>query len=354
MSQSLTPDDPRLSYFNAAGRRADGPGLLLARMPVQWLARMTEPIANLAEMAAGVELRLRTDAAAVTLTLTSQTDRPQFTEFVECRVTGLTGGPAVCTESALANTGRPERITLNAFGAIPRRMRMWRILLPYRVKVRLIEIAPNAGASVEPTQAEPPARWRLLCYGDSITQGADASRPSRSYVFALSERLEVPAINMGFSGQGFAGPQETAYFLSRDDWNAMTIAIGTNSAGQAKAPSATLAQDYARMLRTIRATRPDAPIVCLSPLWRGLDQDGQLNALGEPMRAYRDAVERTVTDAIAAGDDRLHLVRGLEVIGPATGQAMMDDRLHPNDAGMARMAECLAPVLRAAMGMASP
>ncbi|MCG3180591.1 MAG: hypothetical protein BIFFINMI_02953 [Phycisphaerae bacterium] len=353
MSSILLPDDPRLTYFNSEGRSADGAGLLLSRIPETAMSGWEEQMANLARMAAGVEVRLRTDAAELTVQLSADTTKPEVTSYVQAVVADGAGGEQIL-ESPLACSGQVEshtfKLSPKAAGAQARRPRDWRLLFSYRSHVRLAEIVLPAGAAVGGPGPRPAPRVRLLCYGDSITQGASATRPSRSYVFQLASRLGVEALNLGFSGKGFARSQETAYFLSRDDWGAMTIAVGTNSAGQAVSKADVLAADYRAMLRTIRSARPDAPIVCLSPLWRGLDDEPKGNAVGEPMQAYRDAVESAVRDAIAAGDRKLFLVEGLAVIG-GDGRDLLPDALHPADAGMTRMADCLEPVLRRALGM---
>lgn len=346
MPLTLTPDDPRLGWHNAAGLERYGDGLLLARVPAEWRNGFNpQRMAELAAMPAGLELRLRTDGASVTLLLDVNTESDQGPCPVQWLVGDLGAERFEGIGSASPRPG-PQRVKLEAPG---NGVRPWRVLFKRNAFFRLLGVELPDGSAVEPWQ-DRPSKWTLLTYGDSITQGATASLPSTAYTFQLQERLGVPLLNLGFSGHGFAHKAETDYFCSRDDWNAALIAIGTNSAGQAKSPAATLADDYRAMLAALRAARPGAPIVCLSPLWRGLDDQPGGNEIGEPMAAYRAAVEDTVNSLRATGDANLHLVEGLTVIG-SDRRGMLPDELHPNDEGMTRMADCLEPVLRNALGM---
>ena len=66
-----------------------------------------------------------------------------------------------------------------------------------------------------------------------------------------------------------------------------------------------------------------------------------LTGLAEPRRLVEAEAERRM----GAGDRRLRLVRGLDVIGPDR-MDLMGDRAHPNDAGYAAaMAEAVAAAI---------
>ncbi|MBR6794366.1 MAG: SGNH/GDSL hydrolase family protein [Clostridia bacterium] len=76
------------------------------------------------------------------------------------------------------------------------------IYLPWSALVFLQELRLDEGAFAE---AVKPAK-KLLAYGDSITQGYDALRPSNRYVAKLADLLGAEELNKGIGGEKFFRP----------------------------------------------------------------------------------------------------------------------------------------------------
>src|SRR5690606_37350992 len=81
-------------------------------------------------------------------------------------------------------------------------MRRVTIYLPHLAELTIQAIRYSDGAVVEPASASPPA-GRLLCLGDSITQGMDAKYPSSTYPVLLSRFLGMHVLNHGVGGYLF-------------------------------------------------------------------------------------------------------------------------------------------------------
>ena len=69
------------------------------------------------------------------------------------------------------------------------------VYLPWSVQPVIEEISIDDGAFVEPVKSEK----TLLAFGDSITQGMDAMRPTNRYVTKLANFLGADEVNKGIS-----------------------------------------------------------------------------------------------------------------------------------------------------------
>lgn len=76
----------------------------------------------------------------------------------------------------------------------------YRLFLPLYNEVQWMQAAVPADKSFTalPLSAEKP----IVVYGTSITQGACASRPGLAWTAVLERKLDMPLINLGFSGNG--------------------------------------------------------------------------------------------------------------------------------------------------------
>ncbi|MEP1088607.1 MAG: SGNH/GDSL hydrolase family protein, partial [Algoriphagus sp.] len=83
--------------------------------------------------------------------------------------------------------------------------REYYLYLPLYNGVKGFEI----GVPVEKDLAFLPARTEkpILIYGTSIAQGASASRPGMAWTTILARQLDMPLINLGFSGNGRMEPE---------------------------------------------------------------------------------------------------------------------------------------------------
>ncbi|MBN1401324.1 MAG: hypothetical protein JXA74_10840, partial [Anaerolineae bacterium] len=217
----------------------------------------------------------------------------------------------------------------------------WRILLPYGAltTVKALYLSDDAGLTVPQGRS---LRW--LAHGDSITQGAHALHPGFTYVNLVADALGWDAFNMGFGGSAWGDAVVAEYLASREDWDVLSIAIGTNTYGGQVESAQDYRQRYARFLGIVREAHPCKPILCISPLWRGQDGPPAVpNRFGDPPQVYRQAIHEVVAERQRT-DSHLALLDGLQVLGDDRGLTV--DRVHPDPHGMVTIAQRLAPVLR--------
>jgi lysophospholipase L1-like esterase len=199
------------------------------------------------------------------------------------------------------------------------KMREFTLNFPLYNGVRSLRVGLSPDAQVEaptPFAIEEP----ILFYGSSITQGGCASRPGNAYTHILARWFDANLVNYGFSGNA-RGEQEMARLIARIPQRVFVYDYDHN------APNVRhLAQTHAPFFRTIRAARPDLPVVMVSRP----DFDGNL----AESRARRDIVRTTYEQAKASGDPHVYFVDGC----------------HPNDLGFMRMALAIRPALAKALG----
>jgi lysophospholipase L1-like esterase len=336
LSQSSGPRALPILYHNADEIVPSRRGLALYRVPRDWRERFPPQAAARAMQAAGVELRFCADTRYLALDL--------FTENTFGYPPALAvylGRRNVAWAMLPLKQGRAKAVLLNWQQPIPGAgEETWRIVLPYGATVAVKALYLSDGAELLPVAGRP-VRW--LAHGDSITQGAHALHPGLTYTHLVADQLGWDALNLGFGGSAWGDAVVAEYIASRQDWDILSIAIGTNTYGAERASADEFAACYDRFLAIIRQAHPTRPILCITPIWRKEEAQQTPNRFGDTLDAYRQAIRRVVA-ARQPGDPRLQLLDGLELIGSAEG--LTADRIHPDAHGMVAMAEGVAVALR--------
>lgn len=96
------------------------------------------------------------------------------------------------------------------------------VYFPYTMKATLKELLVDKGAFIEPIKP----KYKLLCFGDSITQGYDALYPSNKYTTQLADFLDAEEYNKAIGGEVFF-PELVG---EKEDFEPdyVTVAYGTN------------------------------------------------------------------------------------------------------------------------------
>lgn len=210
------------------------------------------------------------------------------------------------------------------------------VYLPEGMRPKLLGLRA-IGGEITPAPREP--RW--LCYGDSIVEGWKASAPAWAWPALAGRAHGLDVVNLGYAGAA-RGELASAEEIAALDADLITIAHGTNCWTRTPHGEALFAEGLRAFLGIVREGHPTTPIVALSPILR-VDAEAKPNRLGATLADLRRAFERVVAERIAAGDARLVGVPGRELV-PA---AELPDGIHPDDAGHARIARALGPLLRA-------
>ena len=190
------------------------------------------------------------------------------------------------------------------------------IYLPWSIKTVIREIALDDGAVVEPVK---PAKT-LLAFGDSITQGYDATHPSNKYITQLSNLLGAIEHNKAIGGEVF-WPDLAS---TKEDYvpDYITVAYGTND--WSKRDRQTLERNCFAFFKNLAENYPDSQIYALTPIWR------KLMYMEKPAGPFTD-VPKIIREATAPYKN-ITVIEGMEHV-PHDSAYFADTTLHPNDQG---------------------
>ena len=209
---------------------------------------------------------------------------------------------------------------------------------------------------------------KIVFIGDSITCGVGTTSEEKIFWNLLCKRNGAAAYADGISGTRIAnylGDETDAlndYFATRiekwpTDADIIVVFGGTNDFGHGDAPFGTqedrTPNTYCGALHDLMSklvTRyPDAAIVFMTPLHRTNEDDLVNDWIGKRhgrLVRYVDAIIETAAFYSIPVLD-LYRVSGMQPRVPVIQDKFVPDGLHPNDAGHARLANCLEAFLKA-------
>jgi len=194
------------------------------------------------------------------------------------------------------------------------------------------------GGPIRPAPRLP--RW--LCYGDSIAEGWCASEPAAAWPHVVARRVGLEVVNLGYAGAA-RGEAASAQEIAAHPAELISIAHGTNCWTRTPQSVECFAASLSDFIGLVRAGHPDTPIVAISPILRA-DAEATASPLGATLADLRAAFETTVMQLCAAGDAKLQLVPGRDLVDAER----FPDGIHPDDLGHTALAAQLGPLLEAA------
>ena len=200
--------------------------------------------------------------------------------------------------------------------------------------------------------------------GDSITEGALASKEENTFVYLLGQILHAETRNYGISGSRIAiqnkpseDPRFDLYFASRvrlmkNDADYVLVFGGTNDYGHGDAPFGnikdktpnTFCGAVDNLINELLKFYKKEQLVFLIPLYRANEDspygDGSKTIPSHTLQEYRNALTKIVKQyGIAVLDIK-------DKIGRAENNPLIADGLHPNDEGHHYLARLLADYFR--------
>ena len=211
--------------------------------------------------------------------------------------------------------------------------------LPLYNGVESFELGIDEGSSVTPLAPRANGVTRpVVFYGTSITQGGCASRPGMAFVSIVGRHLDVPVVNLGFSGGGWM-EMEMCDHLARIDASCYVLDCVANMGSRVDQPRTgrNVEDNYEPFVRRLRQLRPDVPIV--------MAQLG--NVRGETATAKNRFVAELYAKLKKEGWTRLVFLPGDGMFAGDTEGTV--DGGHPNDFGMMQMADAFGRAVRSAL-----
>ncbi|MFC1682826.1 SGNH/GDSL hydrolase family protein [Candidatus Zixiibacteriota bacterium] len=334
-AEQAEPQDDGVVWHDATQLTLEGKGWAdtespYDRLPAKAKDMVRETVWNLSRHSAGLRIRFTSDATFIKVRWTLIKEALDLPHMPATGVSGIDlYGRDKNGEWRFVANGRPKELSNEAeFKLLPNTEHA--LYLPLYNGVTQVEMGAYRTRSFQRSDPSPEEQEKLVVfYGTSITQGACASRPGMASTAIAGRRLDVPVINLGFSGNGrmelelaeLLGELDPAVFVLDCLWN-MTPEM--------------VSERVEPFVTTLRGYRPETPIVLVEDC-SFLDQPTQD---GDILRAIYQKLK-------AQGDENLHLLPNTGMLGSDSEGTV--DNCHPNDLGMMRQAlsfvEFLEPLL---------
>lgn len=218
---------------------------------------------------------------------------------------------------------------------VPAKMREWTLYLPLYNAVSSVRIAVDPGTTIRRPPARTGGNRPIVFYGTSIVHGGCASRPGMAYPAQIGRRLDLPMINLGFSGNGKMQPTIVP-FLTEVDAEVFVIDCLPNMNPQL------VDERTEPLVNALRKAHPAMPIL----LVENIIYQGQLSDVDPGGRKLKnESLRATYERLIKAGVNGLHYLGGDDLLGDDWDSTV--DGTHPNDLGFYRMANVITPAIKA-------
>ncbi len=320
------------------------------RLPQSAKNQVREAVWNLSRESAGMMIRFRTNASSISVRYMVSSDFAMN----HMPATGVSGVDLYSISNdgdwmwcrgrrEFSDTVRYHFGQLKPGDGYHRRGREYRLYLPLYNQVNWLEIGVEDTSYFEPL----PVRMEkpIVVYGTSIAQGACASRPGMAWTNILGRIVDLPVINLAFSGNGRLEPEVVDY-IAQIDAQLFILDCLPNLTNPDLYPDKEVIQRVSQTVNAIRMRWPDVPILLTEHAGYTDELTNEKRALS--YRRVNAAQQFAYTDLIRAGSRHIYYLPHHEI-----GLTLDDmvDGTHPNDLGMQHYAEAYEEKVRQILHM---
>jgi hypothetical protein len=320
----ILPDQDRKLWFDRLPSSAEG--------------KVTDAVWNLSRDSAGMMARFKTSSSAISVhykVRKSQLGMPHMP------ATGVSGIDLYARDNdgkwKWVQVTKPatQEVQTEIIQGLEPGVREYAAYLPLYNGIEFLKIGVEKGASFEGLA---PRGKPIVFYGTSITHGACASRPGMVHTNILGRKLDMPIVNLGFSGNGRMD-QAVGEFLVQLDAAVFVIDCLPNM------QPADVTAKCEPLVKQLRAAKPDTPIVLVED--RRFTNDWITPKKRQFHTDNHAALRKAYDSLVAQGIEKLFYIHGDSLYGDDTEGAT--DASHANDLGFMRQADVFEPVLRKAL-----
>jgi len=320
----ILPDQDRKLWFDRLPSSAEG--------------KVTDAVWNLSRDSAGMMARFKTSSSAISVhykVRKSQLGMPHMP------ATGVSGIDLYARDNdgkwKWVQVTKPatQEVQTEIIQGLEPGVREYAAYLPLYNGMEFLKIGVEKGASFEGLA---PRGKPIVFYGTSITHGACASRPGMVHTNILGRKLDMPIVNLGFSGNGRMD-QAVGEFLVQLDAAVFVIDCLPNM------QPADVTAKCEPLVTQLRAAKPNTPIVLVED--RRFTNDWITPKKRQFHTDNHAALRKAYDSLVAQGIEKLFYIHGDSLYGDDTEGAT--DASHANDLGFMRQADVFEPVLRKAL-----
>ena len=308
------------------------------RLPAKAEKIVRKPVWELSRQSAGLCVRFRSDATTIQARWTLTSKNLAMPHMPATGVSGLDLYVFVEGKWHWLANGRPEQFPTNEktlVTGLEAKSRDYLLYLPLYNGVEQVEIGVPESVKVERTKVQ--RKKPVLFYGSSILQGGCAARPGMAYPSIIGRMLNVPTINLGFSGNGKCEP-EMASLLAELDPSVFVFD---------SLPNLTPEEAIERvepLLATFRKAHPKTPIVLVE---NTIPHGSLVLTSRKDSAVKKNATLRSLFSKLSPEDPNLFYVDSRNLLGNDDEGTV--DGVHPTDLGFVRMAETIRPFIKQAL-----
>ncbi len=325
----ISADDERLSYAAPQAVKHTRSDVRLNRFPqevCEHLHGQIGPLAN-TRSSSGCYISFQTDSPWIVLKLARLRHHQMTPSGVDCEIQQRDGRWVTLHSKDIRCESGDVEIRFASGLERGKGVNAVRIYLPLISTCAIAGIRLTKDSTLSAAEIPAP-RW--LAIGDSLTQGFSVQAPSQHWVHQVSQQLALPVWNLGVGGLGIDA-QVFEWALLAQDWDLVTIGLGSNQAWSREATEQTYAATQNLLDLVARASC--ARVVWLLPPWKPLCAGlGPPEYMGVPLNAAAaerlEETRRQIQDCCCARQ-----VDSLDGLLPENHRLFVDG-LHPAALGM--------------------
>ena len=312
------------------------------RLPANVTAKVNGGVRSMKHHTAGMQFRFTTDSKTLHFKWVPYSSRLDMDHMPSTGVSGidvykqLPNGTWCYVKTGRVSSPKGGALTISWTPGTP-----CLVNLPLYNGVKSFALGIDPSAKLEKAPPHRGASKPVVFYGTSITHGGCCSRPGMAFASIVGRDLDVPIVNLGFSGSGVM-EYEMSEHLTRIDascyvldclWNmGMTKASDVNNRR-----GRNVDENYEPFIRNLRAKRPGVPIVMAE----------RCDVYCRPQNSQDKFIRKLYEKLIAEGWTNLvYLPKDKMYTGDLEGTV---DGCHPNDWGMMSMAKAFGEAVRQAL-----
>lgn len=321
----ILPDQERKRWFD--------------RLPASAEGKVTSAVWSLSRDSSGMMVRFKTDASAIHVHY--KVAKPGL-GMPHMPATGVSGVDLYARDTdgkwKWVQVTKPatQEVKAEIIKGLAPGEREYAAYLPLYNGVEFLSIGVAKGSKFEGLS---PRAKPVVFYGTSITHGACASRPGMVHTGILGRRLDMPVVNLGFSGNGRMDKAVGDYLVQLD---AAVYVIDCLPNMQ----PADVTTKCVPLIKQLREAKPETPIVLVED--RRFTNDWITPAKKQFHTDNHAALKAAYETLLKDGVKGLSYIPGDSLYGDDTEGAT--DASHASDLGFMRQADIFEPVLRRVLG----
>lgn len=321
----ILPDQERKRWFD--------------RLPASAEGKVTEKVWNLSRDSAGMMVRFKTDATAISVhyKLSKAT-----IGMPHMPATGVSGVDLYARDAngqwkwVMVTKPSTQEVKAEIIKELAPGYREYAAYLPLYNGVESLSIGVAKGSQFKGLA---PREKPIVFYGTSITHGACASRPGMVHTGILGRRFDKPVVNLGFSGNGRMDKEVGDYLVQLDAAVYVIDCLPNMQPAQ-------VTEKTIPLVKQLRAAKPATPIILVE------DRRFTNNWITPTKYQFHTdnhaALKAAYETLQEEGVKNLLYIPGDSLYGDDTEGAT--DASHASDLGFMRQADIFEPVLRKALG----